>query len=76
MPTKKISLEKLIQTRHSFRRDEVEAIKETIKKDKGVDLLFPIYCDKMEDIYFIWNGNHRYLAAKELGYKSMWVEYD
>ena len=75
MPTKKISLEKLIQTRHSFRRDEIEAIKETIKKDGGVDLLSPIDCEEMGGDYFIWDGSHRYIAAKELGYKSMWVEY-
>lgn len=75
MPTEKISLDKIVDTHHLPRRKRIEAIKETIKKDGGVDLLSPINCEEMAGDYFIWDGSHRYVAAKELGYKSMWVDY-
>lgn len=75
MPTEKISLEKIIETYSLPKRKKIESIKETIKK-QGVDLLKPIYCKDIKGYYFILDGSHRYIAAKELGYKSMWVEYE
>ena len=75
MPTKKISLDKIVDTHHLPQRKKIEAIKETIRKDKGIDLLSPIDCEDIDGSYFIWDGNHRYNAVKELGFKEMWAEY-
>lgn len=75
MVIEKISLSQIVETQPLPQRKKIEAIKETIKRDEGIELLNPLYCKDLNDFYFILDGNHRYISAKELGYEEMWIEY-
>lgn len=72
MTTEKISLDKIIETRIPNRK-RIESIKQTIIKNGEVNFS-PIDCKKIDEFYLIRDGSHRYVALKELGYESMWVE--
>ena len=53
----------------------IEKIKDILRRDGCVDKIPPISCNQENGLFFIYDGNKRYLAAKDLGYPYLWGEF-
>ncbi len=76
--TRKLPLNKLVNTYPFPPRYKIEKIKEVIRRE-GIDFLTPISCQKKGDLFYIFDGCKRNIAAtevsRELGINSMWAEF-
>jgi ParB-like chromosome segregation protein Spo0J len=54
--------------KYKAERFRVDALKENISRN---GLVTPLYVTKNKKSYFIKEGGHRFLACKELGYKTI-----
>ena len=75
MPVEKIQISRIVNTYPGVPRDRVESRKRTIESDGCIDLLPPVLSERKGDSFYLLDGADTFVAASELGYVSLWVEW-